>query len=224
MQSGQPTHRAVLIDRDGVICRNQKDHVKSWEEFSFLPGALEGLALLAHYDLYIVVITNQAIINRGMVRTEDVEEIHHRMLRAIEAAGGRVDRVLFCPHRPDENCSCRKPQPGLLLQAARELCIDLSQSYLIGDAKTDMQAGRRVNCLRYLVLTGRGKRQLLRCWLHGERGFRIVWNLYTAVHVILQHERARRRMETQQERRATAFRGRGRMARTPSARSPGGKP
>lgn len=181
-------HRAVFIDRDGVICRNRDDHVKSWEEFVFLPGALEALARLARLDLYVVVITNQAIINRHTVPVEVVENIHTRMVRAIQAAGGRIDRVMYCPHRPEENCICRKPQPGLLLAAAAELGLDLSQSYLIGDAETDMQAGRAVGCQCYLVLTGRGRQHLIRCWLRGERDFEVVPHLGAAVNAILQCE------------------------------------
>lgn len=180
--------RAVFVDRDGVICRNRDDHVKSWEEFVFLPGALEALKRLASSALSIIVITNQAVINRHMVPVEVVEDIHTRMVRAIEVAGGRVDRVMYCPHRPEERCGCRKPQPGLLLMAAEELGLDLSRSYLIGDAKTDMQAGRAAGCRRYLVLTGRGRRELIRCWLDGERGFAVASNLGAAVGMILRRE------------------------------------
>ena len=180
--------QAVFIDRDGVICRNRNDHVKSWEEFVFLPSALDALARLARLDLYIIVITNQAIINRHIVPVEIVEDTHTRMVRAIKAAGGRIDRVMVCPHRPDESCTCRKPQPGMLLMAAAEFGVDLSQSYLIGDAGTDMQAGRAVRCSRYLVLTGRGRRQLIRGWLHGERGFTVVPNLGSAANLILRRE------------------------------------
>ena len=180
--------RAVFIDRDGVICRNRDDYVKSWEEFVFLRGALKALARLAHLELYIIVITNQSIINRRMVSVDVVEEIHTRMVQAIDAAGGRIDRVMVCPHRPDEHCACRKPQPGLLLAAAEELDLDLSQSFLIGDAESDMQAGRAVGCRRYLALTGRGRRQLIRCWLHGERGFAVVPDLGAAVSAIVRRE------------------------------------
>ncbi|MGD1995055.1 MAG: HAD family hydrolase [Anaerolineae bacterium] len=181
-------HRAVFVDRDGVICRNRDDHVKSWEEFVFLPGVLEALARLARLDLYVVVITNQAVVNRHIAPVEVVEDIHGRMVRAVEAAGGRVDRVMYCPHRPDERCACRKPQPGLLLRAVEELGLDLSRSYLIGDAETDMRAGRTAGCRRYLVLTGRGRRQLIRCWLHGERGFKVVPDLGAAVNAIIRRE------------------------------------
>ncbi len=188
--------RAVFIDRDGVICRNRKDHVKSWEEFVFLPGTLNALARLSHSDFLVIVITNQAIISRGIVPAEVVEDIHHRMVREVEAAGGRIDRVLYCPHRPDENCGCRKPQPGLLLQAAREMRINLPSSWLIGDALSDMAAARRAGCGRCLVLTGRGRRELIRCWQTGERGFRVALDLDHAVRALLRMERASRHIPT----------------------------
>ncbi len=180
--------RAIFIDRDGVICRNRNDHVKSWKEFVFLPGALEALAQLAHSNLPIVVVTNQAIINRGIVPAEVVEDIHARMVQAIEAAGGRIDRVVYCPHRPDEHCACRKPQPGMLLKAAYDLKLDLSQSYFVGDAEADMLAGQAVGCRRYLVLTGRGRQQLIRCWLHGTWGFTVMPNLGMVANGILRQE------------------------------------
>lgn len=182
--------RAVFIDRDGVICRNRDDHVKSWEEFEFLPGALDALVRLAQSDLCIIVVTNQAVVNRHLVSGEVVNEIHERMVDVIRAVGGRIDRVMWCPHRPDEGCSCRKPKPGLLLDAARELDIDLMQSYLVGDAKSDMGAGRAAGCgWRYLVLTGRGKRQLIRCWLDGEHDFHVAADLRGAARAILSRER-----------------------------------
>jgi D-glycero-D-manno-heptose 1,7-bisphosphate phosphatase len=184
-------HRAIFIDRDGVICRNRDDYVKSWEEFVFLPGVLSGLARLARLDLDIVIITNQSIINRLMVPVEVVEDIHSRMVRAIEVAGGRIDRVMTCPHRPEDHCTCRKPQPGLLLAAAEEAGLDLSHSYMIGDAESDMLAGQAAGCRLYLVLTGRGWRQLIRCWLHGLRNFAVVPDLGMAVNSIVRRENGR---------------------------------
>lgn len=186
--------RAVFIDRDGVICRNRKDHVKSWEEFVFLPGARDALVRLNRSDFLVIVITNQAIINRGIVSVEVVEDIHRRMVQEVEAAGGRIDRVLYCPHRPDENCGCRKPQPGLLVRAAQEMGIDLSSSWLIGDAWSDMVAARRAGCQRCMVLTGRGRRELIRCWRMGEQGFRVALNLDHAIHALLQREPIARRV------------------------------
>lgn len=147
---------AVFIDRDGVICYNRADYVKRWAEFAFLPGALDALARLAKSGFAIVVVTNQSAINRGRVALETVEEIHQRMAAAIEEAGGRIDAIYLCPHRPDEGCTCRKPLPGLLQRAASELGLDLSRSFLIGDALEDVQAALAAGCRPYLVLTGRG--------------------------------------------------------------------
>jgi D-glycero-D-manno-heptose 1,7-bisphosphate phosphatase len=178
-------NQAVFIDRDGVICRNREDHVKRWEEFVFLPGALAALARLAACDLLLVVVTNQAAINREIVSSDVVEEIHRRMVAAIEAHGGRIDRVIYCPHRPDERCACRKPRPGMLLQAAGEYNIDLSHSFLIGDAESDMRAGQAAGIRsRYLVLTGRGRWEFIRCLTHGEWGFKVVPNLAAAANAV----------------------------------------
>jgi histidinol-phosphate phosphatase family protein len=181
--------RAVFLDRDGVICRNRDDYVKSWEEFVLLPGAREALARLARSSLHVVIVTNQSAVNRGIISAATVEEIHTRMTDTIEAAGGRVDLVKYCPHRPDEGCDCRKPRPGMLLAAAEELQINLRQSYLVGDARSDVQAGQTVGCRCYLVLTGRGRDQLTNGWIKGGRGFRIAADLEMAVEHILRENR-----------------------------------
>ena len=146
---------AIFIDRDGVINENRPDHVKSWSEFRFLPGSLTALRMLADASIPIVGVTNQAIIRRGIVSERDIDGIHRRMLSQIEAASGRIDRMYFCPHRPEEGCDCRKPQPGMLLTASRDLNLDLEKSILIGDAFTDIEAGRQAGCKTVLVLSGR---------------------------------------------------------------------
>ncbi|HEY4723345.1 MAG TPA: D-glycero-beta-D-manno-heptose 1,7-bisphosphate 7-phosphatase, partial [Anaerolineae bacterium] len=151
---------AIFLDRDGVINRNRPDHVKCWAEFEFMPGALQALRQLARLSWPLVVVSNQAIIGRGLANRQTVDEIHANMVFAIQEARGRVDAVLYCPHRPDEHCDCRKPQPGLLLQAAEHLHLDLARSYLIGDAETDVQAAQAAGCQAILVKTGRGREQL----------------------------------------------------------------
>ena len=92
--------RAIFLDRDGVICENRSDYVKSWREFEFLPGVKDSIAALSRLGLPIVVVTNQAAIGRGLVSAEAVEAIHERMVAEIAAYGGRIDRVIYCPHRP----------------------------------------------------------------------------------------------------------------------------
>jgi D-glycero-D-manno-heptose 1,7-bisphosphate phosphatase len=149
--------RAVFLDRDGVINVNRSDYVKSEEEFAFLPGALEALRRLASLPLSIVIVSNQSAIGRGLISASTVDQINQQMVAQITAAGGRVDLVRYCPHRPDEGCHCRKPEPGLLVDAANLLGLDLPESYMIGDAASDIEAAQRVGCRAILVRTGRGQ-------------------------------------------------------------------
>ncbi len=148
--------RAVFLDRDGVINRNRSDYVKSWSEFEFMDGALPALARLAQTDFLVFVITNQSAIARGLTTHEQVQDIHRRMIDHLARWGGRVDDIFYCPHHPDAGCACRKPLPGLLLQAGARRDIDLSSSYMIGDSLEDMQAGLAAGCTTLLVKTGRG--------------------------------------------------------------------
>lgn len=146
----------IFLDRDGVINANRPDHVKSWAEFEFLPGSLQALARLKKADYRVFVITNQAIINRGIVPLSTVEAIHSQMCETVRRAEGQIETVLYCPHRPEEVCFCRKPQPGLLQQAARDYRAQLAGSWLIGDHLNDIMAGEQAGCRTMLVLSGRG--------------------------------------------------------------------
>ncbi len=179
---------AVFLDRDGVICYNRSDYVKSLDEFVFLPGALAALHRLAALPHAIVVVSNQSAIGRGLVSRQIVDAINQQMVAEITAHGGRVDAIHLCPHRPDEACSCRKPRPGLLLRAAEEMHLDLAQSYVVGDALADVQAALAVGACPILVLTGRGRTQA-RQLSHNERpGVKICEDLGEAVTWITQRE------------------------------------
>ena len=180
-------NRAVFLDRDGVINRNRNDYVKRWEEFVFLPGVLEALRQLARTQLLIIVVTNQSAINRGLVSMENVQEICHRMAEEIERNGGRINAVFVCPHRPDERCKCRKPRPGLLLEAAERFQLDLQQCYLIGDALSDIEAGLNVGCKVVMVRTGLMQEQLATS-ANDEWSFPIVRDLAEAVGWIVEQE------------------------------------
>lgn len=150
----------IFLDRDGVINENRPDYVKSWQEFRFLPGAKEAIARLTCAGHRILVCTNQAGIARGILSVETVEEIHRRMMDEIAEAGGRIERVYYCPHAKDAHCACRKPRPGMLLRARDELGIDMSDALFIGDALSDVHAGLEAGLWAILVLTGRGREQL----------------------------------------------------------------
>jgi D-glycero-D-manno-heptose 1,7-bisphosphate phosphatase len=180
--------RAIFLDRDGVICEDRSDYVKSWQEFRFLHGAKNSVAALSRLGLPIIVISNQSVIGRGIIPAKAVEDIHKQMVAELAAHGGRIDRVAYCPHRPEDLCSCRKPEPGLLLQVADEMGIDLTQSYLVGDASSDLIAGNRVGCRTFLTLTGRGFQQLLPSLSLVSGKFTIVRNLMAATTHILNAE------------------------------------
>lgn len=181
--------RAIFLDRDGVICENRSDYVKSWREFKFLPGAKQSLAALRYLGLPIIVVTNQSAIGRGVVAAGVVDDIHQRMVTEIQAYGGDITHVYCCPHHPEAGCDCRKPQPGMLSQAARELGIDLSQSYMVGDASTDVMAGQRAGCHSILVLTGRGLQQLTPSLASAKKQFTITQSLMQAAGHIYRLER-----------------------------------
>src|SRR5258705_377491 len=146
----------IFLDRDGVIIENREAYVRTWQDVEFIPGALAALAQAALSDYAIVLVTNQAGIGKGLIPAEVAESINQRIRAEIERAGGRLDGIYVCPHLVADDCACRKPRPGMLLQAARELDLDLSQSWMVGDALTDMQAGAAAGVRTLLVLTGRG--------------------------------------------------------------------
>lgn len=175
---------AIFLDRDGVINQNRVDHVKSWEEFEFVPGALDSIRVLTETGLPIFVVTNQASVNRGLMSLDTLHDIHHRMLREIERAGGCVTKVYYCPHDNHEECSCRKPNPGMLLQAAREYNLDLTQSFIVGDAWTDVAAGVAVQAKGILVLSGRGRWNFVSCWHRFGLDFSAACDLEDAVVMI----------------------------------------
>jgi D-glycero-D-manno-heptose 1,7-bisphosphate phosphatase len=176
---------AVFLDRDGVINENRDAHVCAWEEFRFLPGSLDAIAQLSAAGVRIFVVTNQAVINRGGMSHGQLHAIHERMSFEIRRHGGCIESVLYCPHRPEEGCTCRKPQPGLLLWAAREHRLDLAHTVVIGDALADIEAGKAAGCETVLVLTGRGRDQFTTAWKTGKTGFSLAPDLESAVDALL---------------------------------------
>jgi D-glycero-D-manno-heptose 1,7-bisphosphate phosphatase len=176
---------AIFIDRDGVINENRADYVKSWNEFRFLPGSREAIAGLTKAGHRVVVCTNQAGVAKGIISIDTVEDIHRRMLAEIEGVGGKVEKIYICPHDKDAGCDCRKPRPGMLYQASRELDLDLSDAVFIGDSITDMQAGMAAGARTMLVLTGLGMEHFRMHHQEMKRPFCVALNLKHAVDVIL---------------------------------------
>ncbi len=145
----------VFLDRDGVINEDSPDYIKNWEEFRFIPGSLEAIAEFSRRGYRILVVSNQSGIGRGLFPAAALMQMHENLARAAEAAGGRIDDFFFCPHRPEENCACRKPRAGLFRQAVQRHGIDLSRAAMVGDSAKDVIAARRAGCaLTVLVRTG----------------------------------------------------------------------
>ncbi len=181
-------NQALFLDRDGVINEDREDYVKSWEEFRFITGVRSALKKLQQAKIPVVVITNQSIIGRGIVTEKELSYIHDRMINAVQKSGGRIAKIYFCPHRPDEQCHCRKPRIGLLKKAAKEMNLDLKKSLFVGDTLKDIQAGKRAGCRTLLVQTGQGREALIKI-LSGKTKFKPDWvcdGLLAAVPIILE--------------------------------------
>lgn len=133
-------NKAVFLDRDGVINKNKNDYVKNLNEFEILPTVPEAIRLLNKSDYKVIVISNQSAVNRGLISIETLNHIHNFLSSYLSQCGAKIDAIYYCPHRPDESCKCRKPQPGLILKAANEHNINLGNSILIGDRITDSNA------------------------------------------------------------------------------------
>ncbi|MCA9916323.1 MAG: HAD family hydrolase [Anaerolineales bacterium] len=155
-----PKQPALFLDRDGVFIENRANYVRSWEDVEFFPQALAALARIREIPYKIIVVTNQSAVGRGILSLETAVSLNDRILAVVREGNGRIDASYLCPAKPGTNDPCRKPRPGMLLQAAQEHNLDLSQSYMIGDALTDIQAGQAAGVKQaILLLTGRGAAQ-----------------------------------------------------------------
>ena len=139
-------NKAVFLDRDGVINKKRNDYVKSVEELEIFPDSGELISKLKKMGYLIIIITNQSIINRGIITNLELKKIHMAIKEKCD-----IDKFYFCPHRPDENCDCRKPKSGLLVRAIEDFSINTSNSWMIGDCLTDIQAGEKVGCKTFLL-------------------------------------------------------------------------
>jgi len=154
---------AVFLDRDGTLIE-EAGYLDRLERLVFYPYSIDAVRLLNRADLAVVIITNQAGVARGIFPESFVGEAHQHVTRKLELGGAHVDGFYYCPHHPEasleqyrQSCECRKPQPGMLRQAARDLNLDLARSFVIGDRWHDLQAGAAVGAGGILVRTGYGR-------------------------------------------------------------------
>ncbi len=147
------SRRAAFLDRDGTLNVRPPLHeyVVSADDFAWLPGAAEGAALLARAGYVLAVVSNQRGVARGKLTEEVLRQVEARIQRELEAHGCRVEAFRYCPHELADACECRKPKPGMLVELARTLELDLAQSWMIGDSPSDVAAGAAAGCRTALI-------------------------------------------------------------------------
>ena len=178
--------KPVFLDRDGVINLNRADYIRSLSQWIPIPGAFEAIAELSNAGHPVIVLTNQSAIARKYCSVSDVEGIHRHLLNQVSKAGGLLSGIYYCPHHPDDGCECRKPATGMIESARNELNLP-DGGYIVGDADSDMELGRRAGLKTVLVLTGRGKDQLRTIHSDGSiPPWKVTENISTAVDLILE--------------------------------------
>jgi histidinol-phosphate phosphatase family protein len=182
--------KAVFFDRDGVIIQ-QVDFLIKPGQLKLLPDVGKVIKVLNHFGFLAVVITNQPVVARGLIKPEGIDKIHSVLINRLKKRGAKIDAVYFCPHHPNatlkkyrKRCRCRKPEPGMILKAARDLNINLKKSFMVGDALIDIVAGKRAGLTSILVKTGPGHSRLDKLYKKNFKPDFIVKNLTEVVRII----------------------------------------
>ncbi|MDQ5921238.1 MAG: D-glycero-D-manno-heptose 1,7-bisphosphate phosphatase [Pseudomonadota bacterium] len=151
--------KLIVLDRDGVINQDSHDYIKNVDEWEPIPGSLEAIANLTQAGFRIVVCTNQSGIGRGLYTMEALNEIHQKMHRMVDQLGGEIAAVFICPHKPEDNCECRKPKPKMILDICERFNIDAAADVImVGDSLRDLEAVVQAGGMPVLVKTGNGKK------------------------------------------------------------------
>lgn len=149
--------RMIILDRDGVINQDSDDYIKSVDEWTAIPGSLEAISRLKKAGYLVTVASNQSGVSRGLFSESDLQKIHDKLEKQLASRGTKIDGIFYCSHGPRDNCICRKPKPGLLLQIARQFDIKLSETPFVGDNIGDVKAAQMANAKPILVRTGKGE-------------------------------------------------------------------
>jgi D-glycero-D-manno-heptose 1,7-bisphosphate phosphatase len=150
--------KLIVLDRDGVINHDSDEYIKSPQEWIPIDGSLEAIARLNHANYHVAVATNQSGIARKLFTMDTLVDMHNKMYRLVEEVGGHIDMIAFCPHMPRDDCDCRKPKPGMLIDIAKRFSMRLANIQVIGDSLRDLQAAAAVNAKPILVKTGKGEK------------------------------------------------------------------
>lgn len=154
-----PRIKHVILDRDGVLNVERFDggYVCDWSQWRWMPGAIEALAMFSTGGVGLSVVTNQSCVGRGFLSRARLDAIHARMLEEARRGGGVIGGIFVCPHAPSSGCTCRKPAPGLMLEAVEASGVSPSETVAVGDDLRDLQAAQAANIAAALVRTGKGR-------------------------------------------------------------------
>jgi D-glycero-D-manno-heptose 1,7-bisphosphate phosphatase len=178
----------IFLDRDGVINVDSPDYIKTPDEFHFIPGSQKAISLLTDHGFDVIIITNQSVINRKMVTSPTLDAIFDKLKSGVRAAGGTIKDIFFCPHTPHDTCSCRKPLPGLILQAQKKYDLHLEDTCMVGDSAKDILCARNAGCGKaVLVKTGNGETALKNLQALGQSPDHVVPDLMAAARLIIQN-------------------------------------
>ncbi len=184
-------NKAVFLDRDGVITKEPPYYAHRIDQLELVPKSAEAIRLLNKNGFKVIIISNQSGVARGYYQEKDIQIYNNEMKRQLEKKGARIDAIYCCPHHPEAviekyriDCDCRKPKPGMLRQAEKDLNLDLKCSFLIGDKTSDIEAGYRAGCKTILVLTGHGNDELKKISKTNVKSNYISKDLYTASEII----------------------------------------
>lgn len=148
--------KLVIVDRDGTICIEREGYIQTPDDWEPLPGALDAIARINQAGYHVVIAANLPGLGRGLFDMAALNAIQAKMNKQLAAVGGRVEAIFYCPHAPDEGCTCRKPLPGLFQQIGERYKVDLRNIHAVGDSVRDVQATAAAGCIPHLVLTGKG--------------------------------------------------------------------
>jgi len=177
--------RLVLLDRDGVLNEDREDYVKSPAEVIMIPGSARAVARLNRAGFKVALCTNQSAVGRGIITRERLDQINAHIRDQLAKEGGRIDAIFFCPHRPEENCPCRKPKPGMLLEALRRFGANAADTPMAGDGLRDLQAAKAAGCKRHLLRSGNGAKTQADGIPHGVLPVHVHENLAAMVDALL---------------------------------------
>ncbi|NOY66243.1 MAG: D-glycero-beta-D-manno-heptose 1,7-bisphosphate 7-phosphatase [Gammaproteobacteria bacterium] len=150
----------IILGRDGVINEITDDFIKSPDEWCAIPGSLDAIARLNRAGFQVIVITNQPGLAHNVLSIRSLNAIHDKMHKELALFSAQIESIMFCPHKTQDNCQCKKPKPGLFLDLKNRLNISLSNSHVVGDSLSDLQVAQEIGALPILVKTGKGKQTI----------------------------------------------------------------